>query len=1292
MFRYIFKICFLFIIWGNLIFSQQVSFRQLSVKDGLSQNSVISIAQDSIGFLWFATQDGLNKYNGKDFEKYNLVFSDITNNSFYRLGKVYVDLQQRVWAITIDENLMLYDNNTNKFNRFGNYTNVSFVFQDSNLNLWIGTFTNGLFCIPKNSSTPIKLINNKKIGAINFIKEDYKKQLWITSKGKVFKINIEDFDTEIFYPDKKLNSELNFSTVEVLKDNILLFGTLGEGIYIKNSEDNFSKNSAFKLPDSLSVYSILNDSKGRIWIGTYGDGLYKINTDKKVSHYTTELKNPRSLHYNDVLSAYEDITGTIWFGTDGGGVSFYDEYLNKFNFITNNLVPDGISVEVIRAITENEKNIWIGTSGKGLTCFNKDEKSWKTYLNSNSGLLSNRIMSLLQTKEGIVIGTQDRGLFLLKNNIIEPLKNSYENSIISSVWAIKQDKNDNLWLATRDNGLVKYNIKDGVLKHFSENNSKSFPVKNVRSLEFENDEIIWIGTESKGVFKFNSSTGSFNQPAFLKIYSQIKSLFFDKKTHLLWIGTNGKGLIAYNTLTNKQKEYTIADGLANNVIYGILQDEKGNLWLSSNKGIIEFYPEVDFNKQPKIVNYNNYDGLATEFNTGAYFKSKSGTLYFGGLDGFYWFDPKNISENSNLPKTFINQIEIFDEKIPFSNQLKLKSNQNTISFTFSSIQYSLPDKNQYQYKLVGYDQDWIFSENRNFARYSKLVPGKYEFLVKSSNYDGIWNNTPAKFQFEILKPWYFSNIAIIIYFLLFLLLLYYILKYFEWKWKMELELKFEKEEAYRFKELNDYKSKLYSNISHEFRTPLTLINSLVITQLEGENSTDSKNKLNSIQRNTNRLIHLVDQMLELTKLDSGTLKLNEEAISIGYFLQMIIDNYKPFLNQDNLQLKATILKNKKIISDGDLLEKILNNLLSNAIKYAEPNSTIIFNSFIDTNQNLNIEIINNIREIPNGDVNKLFERFYRASNNKEGTGIGLSLIKELTNLLKGKIEAKYLENNTKIKFTVCLPISYSEIKEIEEINTVDEVINNKKNIVLVVEDNAEIRNHLVSLLKQDYKVLIAKNGEEGIAKALEIIPDIIVTDIIMPKKTGIELCDFLKNTELTSHIPIVLLTAKSDNNFETKGLRSGADEYLTKPFNPTIFKLKLKNILGARNKIQQKYSSGNILKLKEIAYTSIDEKFISRVQEILDQYLCDSNFTAEKFSEMLGMSRMQLHRKLNAITGHSTTSFIRSERLKLAVKLLDKSGITVSEVAYATGFNTPSYFIKCYKEVFGTTPKQSENQ
>ena len=1302
---------YLFLFCCFFVYSQkQVSFRQLSVKDGLSQNSAISITQDQAGFLWIATQDGLNKYDGRSFTKYNLYFKDITNTTYSKLGKVFVDSQDELWTIPISQIPHKLNKSNNKFEPIIGIEDASTIFEDQQNNLWFGSYTTGLYRHSFTTKEMQQILTPDVVSAINAITQDRLGNLWLSCEKYILKLDPSQPEKlHYYYPDGQENSNTNYSFILFDHENNQWIGTFGSGVWYKESEE-----TQFKRPDifiddvnnslnSIYVITMLLDSKNQLWIGTYGDGLFRIDiAQSQLNQYLPEKHNPKAIQYKDILSIYEDYTGTLWFGTDGAGINYYDAQLEKFNSVINFQTPENVNIDVVRSIAlDAQNNVWIGTSGKGLSRYSPKKNEWTTYQTDNKkGLRSNRIVSLLSANDGdLWIGTQEGGLHIMDVNeqiINYPTLKSLENF---TIWCLLNDTDQNIWIGTREAGLFKVNKKQGVLNRFEKSNSNNgLPSNNIRAIVKEAGQFLWVGTQDNGIcridLKTNTTTTYTHDPNNKNSLAsnQIKSLYYNNKG-TLWIGTNGSGLSAFDIVNNKFYNYTTNDGLANDVIYSILPDEQNNLWLSSNRGITQFYVPDNLETKPEIVNYTNYDGLATEFNTGAYFKASNGNLYFGGLEGYYWFNPSDIEISEVLPKTVITKFEVYNNSKPLISNLKLNYKQNTVSFSFASLQFSLPVKNQYQFQLVGHDEDWIQSGNENSARYTNLPPGDYTFRVKSSNYDGVWNNEEASYSFTIKDPWYLNNIAKLIYFLLLLTTIYLVYRYLKWRWNLKMQLKFERQETERLKELNDFKAKLYSNISHEFRTPLTLITGPIKKQLENNPSPSLKKDLNLVDKNTKRLLDLVNQMLELNKLDTGSLKLNPENIQLGGFIQSLLEPYEYLAKNHNLLFSHSLGPMPLVSIDTDILEKIIGNLLSNAIKYTSTNGHITFTSEVSETNNLVIIVTNDINKVLEEDTNKLFERFFQASHTNEGTGIGLSLVKELVEYLQGSATASYSNDHKKITFKIEVPINvvyegevsdaYSPIKEHKKTNPISK---KDQPLILLVEDNVELLSFMVSLLEDKYKILTSKNGETGIKKALKKIPDLIITDLMMPKKNGIELCQKLKNDEKTSHIPIIILTGKTGSESEVASLESGADEFLNKPFNPKTFLLRIENIITSRKNLRAHYSKANIFKPKEIAFTTTDEKLLTKVENILNTHLQDSNFTAENFSKLLGMSRMQLHRKLVALTGYSTTAFIRLERLKQAQNLLKKPGITVAEVAYTTGFNSPSYFIKCYKKTFGKTP------
>ncbi len=982
-------------------------------------------------------------------------------------------------------------------------------------------------------------------------------------------------------------------------------------------------------------------------------------------------------------------------------MSYYDENLSKFNVLTNYQTPINTNIDVIRAITISNKNeIILGSSGNGLSFYNKKTKTFKTYKTKDkNSIISNRIMSLLYDNEQLWVGYQDKGLSVkLKNRQWKHFtKNSTPKLDASTIWCIFKDSKNRIWLGTRENGLIKFNPKKGTIKKyvFSKNNNKSISENNIRTIIQAKDGNLWIGTENNGLNKF------YIEQEIFKRYTNPKTLNI-KSLHqtdsILWIGTNGKGLKALNLNTKKIVSFTTKNGLANNVIYSILEDHKKHLWLSSNRGITEFY-SPNFNTKPTIVNYDIHDGLqGLEFNTGAYFKDKKGTLYFGGLKGINWFLPSKINKNKTIPKTVIYKLTLFNKEIPLDKKTVFKSNQNTFTFSYAALHYAQPERNKYRFMLENYEAEWSTISPKNTAHYTNLNAGTYTFKVISSHFDGVWNTKPATYTFTIKPVWYLTLWAKLTYILIGLIgaLIFYL--YLKWRWKMELKLKLEQQETERLLKLDELKSKLYTNISHEFRTPLTLISGPIQQLINQSNlNLEDQKFVSIIERSSNRMLRLVNQMLDLSKLEEGKVILKVAQHNLQKQLEQTTEAFKLLANEKGIEIKTNFSTLKKTWYDKDILEKVVSNLLSNAVKYAPENSVIQFKT-TQEDENLKLVVTNKNKKIKEHNLSKLFDRFYQNNSNSIGIGIGLPLIKELVTLSRGTIKATKKDKKT-IAFTVSLPILRSAYTKNELVKTSKKrtlkskketktkpVKKEEKPILLIVEDTVEILNFIANLFSEKYKIIKAKNGLIGIKKAIKNIPNVIISDVMMPKKDGIALTNTLKNDVRTSHIPIVLLTAKTGDKNELKGLKSKADDYITKPFNNEILIQKINNLIETQKKLQKKYRQKTTLNPKEIAVTRLDEKLLIQIQKIIDTKLTDASFSATPFAKDLGLSRMQLHRKLKAITGLSTSEFIRNQRLKTASKLLKTSDLTVNEIAYAVGFNSPSYFITCFKEVYGVTP------
>lgn len=1288
---------------------KQISFSQLSVDDGLSQNSVVSIAQDSTGYLWLATQDGLNKYNGKEFVHYEKLFEDVTRENFSKLGKVYVDRRDQLYIITKKGSLEKLQKSTDSFKEIKHILNPSTVYMDPLYNLWIGTYGGGLYCIAEKSKDTLQILKGKDFIAHTYALSHFEGNIIAATSNGTYSVDPQTFQY-VKIPSELDDRDINFSSIATSKNDMLWVGSFGNGLFYKGfNEKNLQLfkgfNASNSLPDDLNIEAILLDSKDRLWVGTYGKGVYLIEfEEQKVTQFLAQQFNPKSIHYNDILCIYEDYTGNVWFGTDGAGTSFYDENLAKFNVLTNYEIPYFANVDVTRAIAvDPDGNFWIGTSGKGLTFYNPTIQKFMSYKfdeKNPDGIPSNRIMSLLAEKDRIWIGFQDKGLAILERG---KGFTSFDNNRLGlpkelTIWSIYKDKTDRVWLGTRDHGIIQFDPELGVIQQYTTESigMSKISSNNIRVINEGAPGELLIGTENNGLDRFIVSDEAFIHYPNQEIQN-IKSLYYTEE--YLWIGTNGNGLHALNNSSQKLISYNLKDGLPNNVIYAILPDEENNLWISSNRGLFKFTVNVPGDR-PIIVNYGTYDGLqALEFNTGAYFKDKNGTLYFGGLNGINWFDPSGLTPNTVPPKTSIYQLDVFNEQVPMHENATFKYNENTISFTFASLHFSQPERNQYKYFLENHDESWSKVSRSNYAHYTNLAPGDYTFKVLSSNYDGAWNTVPASYSFTIKSPWYWTLWAKLAYTVLVFLLLYTIYTYLKSRWSMQVQLQLEHIETERLKKLDELKTKLYTNISHEFRTPLTLISG-PLNQLISQSGISEKDKksLRIIENSSQQMLRLVNQLLELSQLEAGSVHLRVGIHKMEAQLVQLLEAFKMQANEKGIRIKSTIENLQETWYDKDVMEKIVSNLLSNAVKYAPDNSKIEF-TVHKISGYIQIEVTNQNKSLLPKDLQKLFERFYQEDKLAEGVGIGLSLIKELTVLSGGSVDV--LKNSLEtITFIVKLPIEKSGYNSNlllpsqqfdflkEKPNEIFRITDTDPSVLLVVEDNIEVRNYIISLFEETFKVLEAEDGYSGIKKAIKEVPDLIISDIMMPVKDGIELCNTLKEDYRTSHIPIFLLTAKAGDGNELEGLKNKADDYIIKPFNADILIQKVVNCIESRKELQKRYSQNVYLRPKDIAISTMDENFLESVQSIIDTKITNPDFKAGDFAKELHLSRMQLHRKLKALTGLSTTEFLRSQRLKTAVTLLKTTDLTVSEVAYSVGFNTPSYFIKCFKAIYDSTPSE----
>ena len=1342
----------------NNVFAQDnnyksLKFKNFSLKDGLSQSSVLSILQDKKGFLWFGTRDGLNKYDGNGFSVFRHNLKDTTTLSDNYVKTLFEDVKGNLWVGTLG-GLNKFVPETNSFQncyfKRGKRVDIEIwsIVEGPEGVLWLGTNL-GLkkYDTQKEIFLPVEINTVDKTffeGPIRSLLITDTSDLFIKTTDKIGVYNIKSHILKQYAYTENGTNEINKNNVSTLyqdKSGDIWLG-FKQGLTKLNKQTGvfelFSTNSGHKITDY--VRSICEDYFGNIWVGTY-NGLYILNLEKnKLSHFTHDEKDPNSLSQNSVFQVYQDTKGDIWIGTYAGGISYYDRSYDVFNHFSSGANQTKLNYKVVSAFVEDaNKNLWIATEGGGVNVYNKETGSFKYYTsdtNNPNSISADNVKAMVQDhSDNFWIGTHDGGL-----NFLNPREKPFRfkkfsnqsndiNSISSDrVISLLVSAENNIWIGTSGGGLNILNTKTNKITRV--NDSLELAGKLIYSISKTSEKNIILIGGNKGLAKVNIETKKILPFKFLV---ENKDLFtsnpilcvYEDKNKNLWIGTEGDGAYYYNTLKDEVKKYDVASGLPNDVVYGIVPDNNNNIWLSTNYGLSRINLDSF-----QIKNFNESDGLqSNEFNYGAYLKNRSGELLFGGANGFNVFKPSNIIENAFIPPVIITSLTVNNKPyLTITDSIKkieLDYKQNVFNFDFVALSYSQPNKNEYAYKLEGFDTDWNYIGNKKSATYTNLDAGKYVFRVKASNNDGLWNEEGVAIPMVISpapwKTWW----AYLLYALLFLGVILIIRKYSLIRIQERNELKHERLEKERIEEVNKLKLELFTNISHDFRTPLTLILGPLERLLKTTNQDSFIKKQHEIMyRNASTLMELITQLLDFRKSESGKLQLYVSKSNIVFFVNDIKLAFEDLARSKNIEF--SIITSNDVIDvwfDKTKLKKIIFNLLSNAFKFTEREGRIILDLSVDkkskkeSKNNVIIKVIDDGKGISKSNKKFIFDRFYQLGE-RSGTGIGLALTKSLVELHKGTIKVKSSPNKG-TTFIVKLPLGKSHLSNeqisnndvpkeqnlsytLEKVAYVDKAVVvlkgqdsvNENNVdselssILIVEDNEELRAFIISIFTNKYNVFQAENGVKAIdiAKAKNI--DLIISDVMMPVMDGIEMCNEIKTNIKTSHIPVILLTAKTSEEAQKSGYQIGADAYITKPFDANILEVRVVNLLKSRKSLIDKFKKDIILQPKELTVTSADEMFLQKAIDIVEQNISNPEFSIADFIEEMGASRSVLYRKLKALTDQSISEFIKTIKLKRAAQLIKQTDMNISEIAFDLGFNDLKHFRKSFKKVFNTLPSQ----
>jgi signal transduction histidine kinase/ligand-binding sensor domain-containing protein/DNA-binding response OmpR family regulator len=1372
------------------VLAQSVIFKSFSDENGLSGSDVNCVMQDRKGFIWIGTENGLDRFDGNDFKVFRQQHnseSTLSDNSVWSLCE---DDKGNIWIGTKQGVLNKYDPTTEKFShiKLGSFNSVeasiTCITQDRDRNLWIGTYSQGLFLLDAitGKTEEWKYNPNYKNGIrntyITSILQDADGFIWISTYNGLNRFDPQNPDKGVIknYSSTEnpntINDNLVWRVNQSQTDKNILWICTAKGLCSYNIKTGiFTRlNVIAETPSQFSnsfAYAVEQNVFGQniLWAATYG-GLFKIDLNtKKSEQFISDKNSSNGLLSNQISQLLLDRSGVLWIVTDKG-LNNYSMHAQKFNKMLmqkeTDKYFDAFLNSDVKSIAANDDNSCYLATSEGL--FKLSVADRKSSLNKYNELNSFNLWSLVKgNDDNLWIGTYGYGLInynlkTLQTKIIKLTSPTFQSSALNYIKSLHQSKNGKLWIGFWGSGLAAFDPKTEEYKIWVNdiNNEKSLSFNDVWALYEDKLGRLWVGTNGGGLNLFiPKGDGEFKSFKYQKnnrnsILSNsiltITELHSDNiHETILLVGTqNGLSKIVIKNLSSdiydlqlKYINYSDSKELLDRSIRGILEDDEKNLWISTSYGILKIYPE-----NASVISFNKSDGLNSNiFNPDAACRLNSGIMVVGSVKGPAIFNPNEINLSNFKPRIVLTDFQLFNQSVIPGNDSPLKSNiddlkeiklsyeQNVFSFRFSSLDYNTPEQIKFMYKMEGFDRDWIVSGNRHIATYTHLDDGIYYFKVRGTNSDGQWSNNEKSIKLIITAPWWRTVWAYVFYVSMILLGLIMIRKFELTRTKLRNELRVRELESKKSREIENMKSRFFANLSHEFRTPLLLIKGPIEQLLEGK-AINKEENYELIHKNSIKLQTLIDQLLELSQLESASIPLNAKYENIIPVLRGLFYSFASLAEAKKINLKFTASGERLFLwIDKDKLEKIINNILSNAFKFTPDGGSISIDLKRILSKNkayAEILISDTGIGIPQNKIDKIFDRFYQVDDSSRrsfgGSGIGLALVRELVDLHKWQVKVES-EVGKGTQFILEIPLDDSVLSENEKVrsgiqfsidneaesgtsNLTDADLSKQditsiqsdleiplqkskaKSSILIVEDSEDVRNYINGLLKNDYQIVLAENGEKGLSTALEYLPDLIISDIMMPEMDGLEFCRRIKSDWKTSHIPVILLTAKASGESKIEGLETGADDYITKPFSYRELSIRIKNLLEQRKRLREKFGKDGILKLENISPNKADQEFLQTAISIVDKNISDPLFDSEELAEQIFLSRSQLHRKLQNISGQSTGEFIRTIRLKKAARLILENQFSITQIAFEVGFNSPSHFTKAFKQMFGYLPSE----
>lgn len=1296
-------------------------FRPLDITNGLSQNTVYAILQDKYGFMWFGTQDGLNRYSGLSMQTF--MKNDLSENN--TIAALYEDKNGNIWIGT-DAGIFTYNPDHEKISCFVLSTEKGEMIQhrvtqigSDGENIWFSVLEEGLYCYKPEQralTLPFPRRDNRIPNDITQFLLNERGTHWFAlyADNLYYTHNLTEPDS--LKPFICIDGRQPFkgdiiNKMVKGKYNKLYIGSANGGLNEVNLTTREVK-EILTVDDSgnkIYVREIMFYSDNELWIGSES-GIFIYNTQSgNITHLRNISGDSYTINDNAIYSLYKDREEGLWIGSYFGGLNYYPKQDTYFEKIYPHRGQEYIGKRVRELCADDKGYLWIGTEDNGLMKYNLSTKQLQQFTHPN---IYKNVHGLCYDGKYLWAGTFSGGLnrINLHTNEVKTYRKGNTSKDITSdyVFSICYTSSKELWIGTTS-GVVRYNYETDTFSQF--HGLRNMFIYDIKE---DADGNIWFANYTNGLYKLDvrsknlihfqhNTTDNNSLPS-----NRILSIFEDSKKQI-WITTHGGGFARFDASSNNFIRYNHSMGLPSDVVHQVIEDNNGLLWITTNDGLVRLDPSTN-----KIKRYSVADGLlSNQFNNKSSYKDKYGHIYLGSINGLVFFDPSTFKTNMFVPPVVITDFFIFNQKvvvgakgspltqsISVAKEIELESNENSLSFSVAVLSYKAPEINTIIYQLEGFDKDWQ-TANKGKISYSNLAPGNYILKVKGANNDGVWNDSMCTLKIRIHPPFYYSTWAYITYTLLILIVVICTYIYLKRRTAEKHRLKMEQFEHEKERELYQSKIDFFTNVTHEIRTPLTLIKSPLenILQMSDVNKSIREDLL-IMDRNASRLLNLTNQLLDFRKIEGSLYELTFTQADMEETLKGIFMGFTSLAKQKGLDFKFSSDCDKfQAMIDVEALTKIVSNLLNNAIKFAK---TYTLLSLQRDEKHFAVTVCNDGQIIPLEKREEIFYPFiqyHKGSNVQSGTGIGLALARSLAELHQGQLNMDadtecnrfillmpYLHNEPSHAETDTNLVVHSELEEQDL--TLNQETNKSKTAILLVDDDLDIIAYLQKYLSPMYLTYTANDGCQAIKILAAESINIIVSDVMMPNMNGLELCNYIKSDINYSHIPIILLTAKTTIQSKIEGLRFGADSYIEKPFSLDLLKVNINNLLENRAKMLQAFSCSPLATLNIISSTQADEDFMKQLSEVINKNIQDSNFSLDQMATELGMSRSSLNRKIKGLLDLTPNDYIRIERLKRAAFLLKEQGCRVNEVCYMVGFSTPSYFTKCFREQFGMLPKE----